>query len=442
MAKPKKFIEQIEFIHPERPHNPNLPKNYYFDNDYVESLLTEYVRGGCTDLELRNKIMDNASELIRQIIRTHKLHLLTNGKEGTSFGDLYQIGWQQIESSLYKFDARPGHAKVFNLWCVSPDTILMTDKGLNTIGNCVGDDLFGIMSVNVYGLNGFNQATAYLKRPKSRTLRITTELGYFLECTPEHKILTTNGNWQQAFKLSVGDALPVQCGKLRNQKFEDKSNHLFSSEILLNRSRIELLNSGIVTRTVKSGDYYCLKPYCNDIFKTDGEIIWVPITAIEESESETIDIEVPETRSYNANGIIVSNSQVAKTVMLAYVKKESRDKRNSGSYKDHLEGKSKTPGYKLERFLKEAREVCKYDDTDLLIIDTIEEIFDNDPKPADKLIDKIVTKTQIPKTKVASFLRSVRLRSFEFTDSPVNQKEEQLENKYRVTHQNYDPEED
>lgn len=242
---------QITLQNPQRPHNPNLPKNYYFDNDYVEELLTKYVRGGCTDIELRDKIMANASELIRQIIRTHKLHTLTSGKEGTAFGDLYQLAWTQIESSLYKFDSRPGHTKVFNFW-----------------------------------------------------------------------------------------------------------------------------------------------------------------------------------------------SQVAKTVMLAYVKKESRDKRNYGAYKEFLDNKHRPANYRLERFINEAKEICYYNKSHMKIVEALEDLIKTDNKPYDGLIDKLVKRSGLSRSKVSNFLRAIRLRSFEFSDAPVNNKLFQPENKYRVAHVNYESEDE
>jgi hypothetical protein len=250
-AKPTLEADQITLQNPIRPHNPNLPKNYYFDNDYVESLLTEYVKGGCTDSNLRNQIMANASELIRQIIRTHKLHTLIGGKNSTSFGDLYQIAWAQIESSLYKFDYRPGHTKVFNMW-----------------------------------------------------------------------------------------------------------------------------------------------------------------------------------------------SQVSKTVMLAYIKKESRDKRNYGAYKEHLDYKHKPVDFKMERFLNQARDICQFNDTHQSIINALEDLIKNDNKPHDGLIDKLVKKSGMSRSKVSTFLRTIRLRSHDFSDAPMNHQEFQPENKHRVINANYDNDDD
>ncbi len=116
---------------------PPLPKNYYFDNYKVEALLTEYVKNGCTDVRLRDEIMLNAGELIRQIIRTHNLQNIYPGRDEAAFGDLFQIAWCQLEKTLYKFDYGPGHTKVFNMWCVRPDTNIYVNGGIDTIENVV-----------------------------------------------------------------------------------------------------------------------------------------------------------------------------------------------------------------------------------------------------------------------------------------------------------------
>jgi hypothetical protein len=208
---------------------PEKKKNYYFDNKAVEALMTDYVKGGCTDVTLRDKIMENAGELIRQIIRTHKLHLIGAGKDGTTFYDLFQIAWVQIESSLYKFNYGPGHTKVFNMW-----------------------------------------------------------------------------------------------------------------------------------------------------------------------------------------------SQVAKTVMLAHIKKESRDRRNYGNYKDHLGHRERISNPKFERFIEEAVQLCQYNDGHLLIIQALQSLAKDDPRPHEGLISKLVEHSRQPRSKVVAFLRLIRLRGLEFSDSPMN----------------------
>jgi hypothetical protein len=103
--------------------DPPKPRNYYFDNAQVERLLTRYVQGGCIEVKLRNEIMSHAMELIRQIIRTHNLHIIYPGRNQASFYDLVQVAWCQIESVLYKFV--PGKAKVFNMWSQIAKTVIL-----------------------------------------------------------------------------------------------------------------------------------------------------------------------------------------------------------------------------------------------------------------------------------------------------------------------------
>jgi hypothetical protein len=91
-------------------------KKYYFDNEAVEEVLTKYVIRGCVDIELRNEVMSHASELIRQIIRAHNFEYIFPGRDQSSFYELYQVAWMQIEKTLYKYKPEPGSPKVFNLW--------------------------------------------------------------------------------------------------------------------------------------------------------------------------------------------------------------------------------------------------------------------------------------------------------------------------------------
>lgn len=91
-------------------------KNMYFDNEKVESLLSRYVERGCVDVKLRDEIMSHAAELIRQIIRAHNFEFIFPGRDESSFGELFQVAWCQVEKTLYKYDPRPGSPKVFNMF--------------------------------------------------------------------------------------------------------------------------------------------------------------------------------------------------------------------------------------------------------------------------------------------------------------------------------------
>jgi DNA-directed RNA polymerase specialized sigma24 family protein len=227
---------------------PPKPRNYYFDNAHVERLLTKYVGGGCVELALRNEIMSHAMELIRQIIRTHNLHIIYPGRNQASFNDLVQVAWCQIESALYKFI--PGKAKVFNLW-----------------------------------------------------------------------------------------------------------------------------------------------------------------------------------------------SQIAKTVILAHIKKETRDKKNATPYSGHLNERHKDVRcLTLDRFVHEAHEIFKYNDEYLKIVAAIELLGEEDDRPHDGFIGKLAKKARVSKSKVSSFIKLIRLRGHNFTDSGINDKSRSIYVRHSKAH--FDSEDD
>ncbi len=119
-------------------------------------------------------------------------------------------------------------------------------------------------------------------------------------------------------------------------------------------------------------------------------------------------------------------SQIAKTVILAHIKREMRDKKNYGTYKGHLINRVRPQSAAFERFINEARAMAKFDDDGLIIIQALEKLYERDEKPYDGLIGKLVRISGLSRQKVTGFLKQVRLRSFEFTDSPLNQETNHL----------------
>lgn len=117
-------------------------------------------------------------------------------------------------------------------------------------------------------------------------------------------------------------------------------------------------------------------------------------------------------------------SQIARTVILAYIKKEGRDRKNSNTYKDHLTYKYKPVSGAIERFMVEARELCKYNDEYLKIIGALEKLLKIDDKPHDGIISKLMQHSGVSRPQVQTFLKMMRFCSTEFTDSPINRNSE------------------
>ncbi|MDP1712562.1 MAG: LAGLIDADG family homing endonuclease [Candidatus Nanopelagicaceae bacterium] len=633
-----------------------LPKNYYFDNAKVEGLLTRYVNSSCTDVKLRDEIMVHASELIRQIIRAHGLQNIYPGREDSSFYDLFQTGWVQIESALYKFV--PGKAKVFNMLCLNPETKVFSDRGVISLSEALD------CNKRLFGLNGLKQINASIKKPIQQTKIVTIQLGYELEATPEHHLyrLGSKGpEWVQVKDLKKGDLLGMQFGQYSftnnndvtditllesgnwkpPKKITPKLAYLFglylaegsysrrefdivnadqevidfltnnnlgllfkrhnlksytycrrfgefwdklgfddchdshtkkiptrllamsqenvvamlqglfdgdghssrfngvvgytsTSRDLINQIRMLLLNFGIfskiskderTTRIFPGGyesqlygayqlqlstsdsekfysrigfkikrkqnkrsqlsrarrepmyglnikflnlyrkygprskydqikkvlrswfislekvkkvlvywsdfstdeDYLYIKERIDEFEKQSCGITWLPVVGLEDSRCAVCDVEVnsPD-HSYIANGFISHNSQVARTVMLAYIKKEGRDRKNSPGYKDIVVRKATYRTVVLDRFMTEASEICKYnrDYTDILLV--MENLFLTDPKLHEGLIGKLARESGKPKKIVSEMLDVLRMRSHEFTDSPINDRPIQI----------------
>lgn len=264
---------------------PTQPdKKLYFDNNKVEDAMLRYKWTGCTDKQLRDLIMANTEELIRQIIRAHNLHRIYPGQEESAFGDLFQTAWCQIERTLYKYKARAHCAECYN--------------PVRPLVSCV-----------------YNP----------------TQFEYDI-ISPEDVL---------KFRLKC-----PTCGKIPRK---------------------------IVYRG------------CSKIFN-----MW---------------------------------SQIARTVILAHIKKETRDHKNSDAYRGHLDNKNvhKT-NEAFQRFLSEAVHICKYNTNYLTIIEALEYISKTDDRPYEGIIGKLVKLSGQSRAQVASFLRMLRLRCNEFSDSPVNDK--------------------
>lgn len=116
-------------------------------------------------------------------------------------------------------------------------------------------------------------------------------------------------------------------------------------------------------------------------------------------------------------------SQVSRTVILAFVKKEGRDRKNAAAYKDHLynngSGSGKIDDDRLKRFFLEAHEICKHNVDHMRCLKTLYNIIKDDDKPSDGLIGKLVGRSGLSRVQINSFIKFLRLRSHEFTDSPL-----------------------
>ena len=291
-------------------NKPPQKRKLYFINEIVEWQLTRDIWTGCTDIELRDTIMSNATELIRQIIRKQGLHTIYPGQEESAFGDLLQTAWVQIERTLYKYRSRP-HCR-----------------------NCYNPD---------------NPSKYLLYLPGNREYGIKT----IDEILKIHKKVCTHCKSDLVSDITIEPRQDLYAG----------------TSCILYRGMSKVFN------------------------------MW---------------------------------SQIARTVILAYIKKEGRDRKNSSSYIKHLDNKAKPLSDVMNRFLDEAKTVCQFNEDHLRIINSIEWLMYNDERPHDGTIGKLVNKTGLSRSVITSFMRLIKLRSFEFTDSPINRNIAELKERKKI----------
>ena len=113
-------------------------------------------------------------------------------------------------------------------------------------------------------------------------------------------------------------------------------------------------------------------------------------------------------------------SQISRTVILAYIKKEGRDRKNSGSYVNHLGTRHRQMTDNIIRFFNELRQLWPYHDDYQTIISAMEWLVLNDEKPHDCMAIKLANKTNLSKHIVNNFLHLTKLRSAELSDSNLS----------------------
>ena len=182
-------------------------------------------------------------------------------------------------------------------------------------------------------------------------------------------------------------------------------------------------------------DYRFLKDRIDESLRFKNRVVWLPITSLNESSSELCDIEVDaEDNGYIANGFVSHNSQIARTVILAYIKKENRDRKNSEVFRTHLEHQTIVENSALGRFFNESRELSKYNSEHLKILQALEKLYKEDDRAHEGLISKLVARTALSRATVTDFFRILRSRSHEISDSPVNKEVKSIKSMIEIKH--------
>lgn len=90
--------------------------------------------------------------------------------------------------------------------CVAPETLILTDKGYEVIGELEGEQ------VNVWNGSEWSETTVVKTGTNQKLLRVTTNSNQTVDCTPYHKFHVKNGYSKGANSVTIKEAQDLKVG--------------------------------------------------------------------------------------------------------------------------------------------------------------------------------------------------------------------------------------
>lgn len=104
--------------------------------------------------------------------------------------------------------------------CIASDSLVLTAQGMleiGALGHGMQADEYAPLQLEIHGMDGRELASHVYSGGETETLRLTTRLGFSLEATPEHPLLTLDAagslRWKRADELCFGDVVALQRGQ-------------------------------------------------------------------------------------------------------------------------------------------------------------------------------------------------------------------------------------
>lgn len=172
---------------------------------------------GITDKFMQAVEKDKDFKLINQ--RTGELVQKVNAR--SLFEQIATLAWRTGDPGMIYLDAINRANPVLKTLgpmvatnpCIAGNMLVSSNKGLEAMATLKADgQAKAMVDKRVIGqLFGIKPETikAFYDQGKKQTLRVITRAGFELVCTPDHKIMTTNG-WKAANKLTLQDKLLLQ----------------------------------------------------------------------------------------------------------------------------------------------------------------------------------------------------------------------------------------
>lgn len=174
-----------------------------------------------------NALMDMGHEVIESVRQNEGVIRLVNGRtikikgsdrpetlRGIGLSFVVMDEYADMKPEVWDLIIRPALSdylgKALFIGCVTKDTWIIGDKGLEKIGECP----IGYSDENkmIYGLGGFHKAEKRYANKELQTVKIKTKAGLELEATPNHRIWTPDG-WVRMDEIAVGQKTYMQIGQ-------------------------------------------------------------------------------------------------------------------------------------------------------------------------------------------------------------------------------------
>lgn len=236
--------------------------------------------------------------------------------------------------------------------CVTEDTLIFTNKGIKEIGslfNYMNDNVETICSLSYSILNKDNELEKIVNgiyNGYKETRKITTDLGYQIEGTLNHPLMTKNNDdydWINIEDLQIGDNLIINKN---NGIFGDNNDKIVLTDSIHNLNSLDfmfsaneeqirlflkniikdnkilnlkervskqlqviLLNCGIIcNRRKNKNNNFDIEIIESHNYYENDEYLFLPIKNIEKNYNHTYDVYMPKTNSFIGNGIVNHNT--------------------------------------------------------------------------------------------------------------------------------------
>jgi len=206
---------------------------------------------------------------------------------------------KEVLYEFYRHLYKPGSPEYKKLvWvsgqrCLSGETLIATNHGLLSIRNIYEHSIDGLL---VYNGNKWVKPKEVIYAGKKDAFKLTTEYGFSIECSKDHKFYVYNGEiftWKRLEDIEIG----IDCVQINKNLCIEGSNQI----LIDNYSWLYKEGSSVIDQLIDPNKTFVMVKTIEDLGKS----------------IDMYDLHVPEGNCYVANGMLVHNS--GKTVLASII---------------------------------------------------------------------------------------------------------------------------